>query len=68
MHFIHEKAKDWKNPRHGDWNNNPPIRLNKIDMSLQVTVDRMFYYAGQPIKVKVRLDNFKNLKACRGFG
>ena len=34
---------------------------------MAVTVDRLFYYAGQQIKVKVRLDNTKGSQRCVGF-
>ena len=38
-----------------------------MEMTCAVTVDRLFYYTGEKIKVKVKIDNTGGSQNCVGF-
>lgn len=50
-HFMHEKESDWVNPNHENWGFNPSIGLKKTKARIFVTIDRLFYYAGDKITI-----------------
>ena len=50
-HFYHEKPRDWSNMAHNDWTQNPFMRLKRSECRVGSTVDRIFYYSGDDIKV-----------------
>lgn len=67
-HFTKETVEDWGNEKHGDWECNPVVNMKRSGAKVFASVDRVFYYSGDTMNIKVFINMQEATKMnCTGL-
>lgn len=66
-HFTKETREDWENVKHGDWGESPEVNMKRSNAKINVTCDRLFYYCGDTINIKIFVNLIKAKLDCKGI-
>jgi len=66
-HFTKETEEDSLNEKHGDWEQNPVVKMKRSGAKVFISTDRVFYYSGQAIQVKMMVNMQEAKMNCLGI-